>query len=135
MRWIAASIVLALALALAGCGGLERQSYPASAQDVVMIGQVTHVQPFKGETSESDWSRAGWGTLAGGVVAGAVAGLADSDIDTYDAYSYVIKPSHDAARVFNSYARVQKDECVAVYQAVKPRVHSLSVLSLDRCQH
>ena len=129
MRWIAASV----ALLLSGCGGLERQSYPVLEQDVLFYGLVTHVQPYRGEASESGWSRAGWGALSGGLIAGAIAGLADRDIDAYDAYSYVIKTSLGAIHTINSFALMREGECVAVYHPSSSGMHSLVKQSLDHC--
>ena len=131
MRWIVASLV---ALSMAGCGGLERKSYPTSGTFNRLVGTVTHVQPYTGEASESNWSRAGWGLLAGGVVVSAFAGLSESDIGDVDAYSYIVRPVEDGdAQLINSYNFVPQGTCVAVYESVSKGMRSVERLSPDEC--
>lgn len=131
MRWIVASLVLALA----GCGGLARHSYPVPAADPVMVGEVVHAQPYRGATSESGWSRFGWGALAGGIAAGAAAGLADADLGEFQAYSYVVAQVEGKRHVVNAYAEARPGDCVAVYDAAAQGMHSLAALPPERCQH
>ncbi|NWO11729.1 hypothetical protein HLV40_15160 [Chromohalobacter salexigens] len=132
MRWIVVSIATLL---IAGCGGLERQKYPAAANDPLVVGKVTHVQPYTGETSESGWSRAGWGALAGGVIVGAVAGLTAPDAGSFDAYSYLVNPvgKTDQAQIFNAFDDLKVGACVAIYQSVRKGMYSLSQLPSGRC--
>lgn len=132
MRWIVVSLAV---LFIAGCGGLERQQYPAAADAPLLIGKVTHVQPYTGETSESGWSRAGWGSLAGGVVVGAIAGLTAPDTGSFEAYSYLVRSTGKTgkAQVFNAFDDLAEGACVAVYQSVREDMYSLSQLPSDRC--
>lgn len=132
MRLIVASLAF---LFIAGCGGLERKQYPTATDDPLLIGEVAHVQPYTGETSENGWSRAGWGTLAGGVIVGAVAGLTATDAGSFDAHSYLVKPAEQDGkpRIFNSFDDIIVGDCVAVYQSVRKGMFSLSQLPPDRC--
>ncbi|MBB3142188.1 hypothetical protein [Halomonas organivorans] len=118
---------------LVGCGGLERQQYPAAADEALLVGTVKHVQPFEGDTSESGWSRLGWGTLAGGVIVGAAAGLAEPGEHSFDAYSYVVKPSGGRPQIINAFDSLEVGDCVAVYQSVREGMRSLSRLPPGRC--
>ncbi|WP_129138784.1 hypothetical protein [Modicisalibacter coralii] len=132
MRWIVASLLI---VSLAGCGGLERKSYPASGATNRLVGTVAHVQPYTGEASESNWSRAGWGLLAGGIVASAFAGLSESDIGDVDAYSYIVKPvSSEDPQLINAYNFVPKGACVAVYDSVSQGMMSIEMLAPDSCR-
>jgi len=132
MRWIVARLV---AVALAGCGGLERKSYPSSITSNRLVGTVAHVQPYTGEASESNLSRAGWGLLAGGVVASAFAGFSESDIGDVDAYSYIVKPVPDGeSQLVNAYNYVPKGACVAVYDSVSKGMRSIERLGPDSCR-
>lgn len=129
--WIASS---SLSLFLVGCGGLERKSYPATEHQILAVGEVTHIQPYKGDASESGLSRAGWGLIAGGVIAGAAAGLADDDIGSYDAYSYMVRSESGEPILVNSFSKVRQGDCVAVYESTSKNMSSLSVLDDHRCQ-
>ncbi|WP_156821558.1 hypothetical protein [Halomonas smyrnensis] len=131
MRWIA----LSACLVLAGCGGLERKQYPASANAPLMIGTVEHVQHYEGDASESEWSRLGLGALAGGVIVGAAAALADPGEHTFEAYSYLVKPVAPTrqAQLFNAFDGLEVGDCVAVYKSVREGMNSLSKLEHDQC--
>lgn len=131
MRWMLVSLA---AVAVAGCGGLERQSYPVSDPSNRLVGVVSHVQPYTGNGSESNWSRAGWGFLAGGIVASAFAGLSESDIGDVSAYSYIVRPAGGDPQLVNAYNAVPVGACVAVYDSVSDGMRSIEQLPPDTCQ-
>lgn len=132
MEFKAHWIVGSLSLFLVGCGGLERHSYPANEANVLMVGTVELLQPYKGSASESNLSRAGWGALAAGIP-GAFAGLADSDIGSFDAYSYLVATEGNKSHVVNSYSLVSLGDCVAVYESVQQGISSVEKRPLSEC--
>lgn len=126
-------VVASLTLALAGCGGLERQYYPQPASEDATTGTVIHVQPYVQQGGESRTSRFGWGALSGGLVSGVAAGLADSDMGRIEAKSYILSDRSGSRIVINALTPATAGDCVAVHPSSEEGMHSLQLLPDERC--
>lgn len=124
----------ACALMIAGCGGLERHSYPVNSNHVLTTATVQHVQPYTGSGSESGLSRAGWGVLSGGLIVGAFAGLSEGDIGQYNAFSYLLRSGDGESHIINSYSSASPGDCIIVHGSVEQEFHTFSVTSLAECE-
>ncbi|UTW12817.1 hypothetical protein [Marinobacterium rhizophilum] len=131
MRWVIIS--LAAAFFVTGCGGLERQNYPVNESRVHAVGVVKHIQPYTGKTSESGLSRALWGAAAGGIV-GIAAGFADKDIDSFDAYSYLVITSKNEVFTIRSYMKAEVGDCVAIYRPEERDLYTVVNRPVQQCE-